>query len=138
MIDLTTQHNAAIGFSAWLSEQPNNELNASLQNVLRTYRAELQRQIAKEPASDEWFVALTMAAMEARLTIDGLLEFNPALKHYVPYDEPQNIEDMKCRLLTDAITLFDNACEGLKIHFEMPDLASEINQSIQRVLTASQ
>ena len=136
MFDLETQLAAVIGFSVWLAEQPASEVNESLISVLETYRLEVERQISKQPASDEWYVALKLTVTHARLTLDGLLETFPALKTYVPTDEPQNTTEMAARLLVDAISLFEATCEGLNIDLDISSAVDEINSMIERVVDA--
>jgi hypothetical protein len=133
---LETQFYAAAGFSAWLSEQPASDTSASLLNVLETHQLEIQRQLGNHPAFDEWYGVLKLAAIEARLLAEELTDGNPDLAAYSPVDEPQDTEQMQIRMLSDAIRLFDAACEGLSVQFELPSAVDEINGVFERVRKA--
>jgi hypothetical protein len=132
---LETQLYATRGFNSWLSQQPSSDENASLLNVLNTYQAELERQITSTTATPEWFGVLELATIEGSLLRDELREDHPALNGYCATDEPQDIEQMKVRLLTDTVNLFETTCKQLGTYLEKPASVIDITDMVQRVLT---
>ena len=135
MTNLETQLYAARGFAAYLAAQPSSELNASLLHVLDTYELELQRQIHGVPVEQDLLGILALAVLEAKFLRDELLDGNPALADYDPEGNPQDIEQMKIRLLADAIKLFDTTVDG-RVYLELPDVAVEIETFVKRITGA--
>lgn len=135
MTNLETQLYAARGFAAYLSAQPTNDLHTSLLHVLETYQLELQRQINGSPTEQDWLGILALASLQAQFLRDELTDATPELMEYRPADEPRDIEQMKIRLLADAVTLFDATVDG-RVYLDIPDVAIEIENFVNKVTGA--
>ncbi|HEY1647491.1 MAG TPA: hypothetical protein VGF96_05900 [Terracidiphilus sp.] len=135
MNSLQTQLCASRGFTGYLAANPIDDIDASLLGILNSYECELERQLACHPGTRDWFAILALAAMEAKLLHDEMVDGNSALAAFRPENEPTSIEQMKLRLLADAIKLFQKSCAELSTQFETPKAVVEINTLIERVLS---
>ncbi len=112
MRDIQTQANAAHGFGLWLTStlrrqtDDSREFSEQLLHVLDIYGREANRRIDGDPATPEWCNLVPVTSTLTTLLQDELYAVNPALKAYRPEDEPQSVDQMVARLLSDALTLF--------------------------------
>lgn len=124
--NLKTQANAVHGFRMWLTStlprqtEESREFSDHLLHVLDVHGRELDRQIDNEAATQNWFSLISTTSILALMLHDELLEVNPALKSYRPTDEPQTIHEMIVRLLSDAMTLFEQSQSDMATYLEKP------------------
>jgi hypothetical protein len=133
------QANAVHGFCAWFASLPphsdgiHREFNDQLLHVLTIYESELDRQIAGDPASQDWFQLVALDAQLAELLKEELLELYPELTAYDTNDEPQTIHQMIARLLSDAVTRFEASQTEMAAYLEKPVLPGVLDDLLRRI-----
>jgi hypothetical protein len=137
--ELEMQLNAVLGFVLWsksiLSQQTveSSEFTEQLIHTLQIYGWELNRQIDGVPGTQDWFCLVATTSILAIMLQDELLELNPALEAYRPSDEPQTIQEMISRLLSDAVTLFEASQKEMAEYLEKPVIPCVPQEFMQRV-----
>ena len=137
---IEAQHLAVVGFRAWLESQSqsedDHEFNEQLLHVLQIYEWELERRIEGTLANNDWFSLIALTSMTADLLKDALLEAHPELINYTPTDEPQTVEQMTARLLSDALVTFEAAQVEMSAYLVEPEFPGVLNGIMQTVLNA--
>lgn len=111
-MSLETASNAVRGFSNWLRSSPptdteeGREFNDQLLYALEIYAGELQRQIDGTAPAPDWLNVIAVTSALVTLLQDELYEVNPGPRVYRPEVEPQSIDQMVARLLSDALQVF--------------------------------
>jgi hypothetical protein len=139
---IETQHLAVVGYRAWLeSSQPaqpedDHEFNQQLLHVLQIYGWELERQLEGTLANQDWYSLIALTSMTVALLKDGLNEAHPELAAYSPADEPQTVEQMTSKLLSDALVMFEAAQVEMSAYLVEPEFPDVVNNLMQTVLNA--